>query len=395
MYTDTEINHFSAEMIPHIAQGMTVKQLVDYAYQRFHLPIIVTDTSYHLIAATTLTTIDDPHWYDIVTNGRPKDPAIDRPYLQQKMPQNLLNARQPVVVDSGACAEHPQTSSGIWLDNELLGFGSILLHDASQENIALELNQLICQMTAIILKSNHTQLALCGDPIKNDLASKLFDPKNYPNTNFLDDYPNVFNLKPYFIFFVIRSKGAEQGVLSYLNNRLTSLDRNVLTLQKADKLYLVSHHEQIKPLKHILASFPVHCGISRACANLKDRAMFMQQAELAADIDFETTFTTYQAQFVKIILDQALQHVKLKNLIQPELALLTHYDHTHATDYLRTLKTYLHQRNNLIATAAQLHIGRADLAETLNDIKNLLHEDIDNVKVAERLWLSVLLTEQL
>ena len=65
-YTDERLTEYTNQAIERISQGCTIDDLAQFTYQKFHLPLIVADPGYRLIAYAGGENIHDPYWQQII-----------------------------------------------------------------------------------------------------------------------------------------------------------------------------------------------------------------------------------------------------------------------------------------------------------------------------------------
>lgn len=388
---EQELADFSTQIIAEIANGTTIKQLICTAADKFKLPIIVTDPGYHLIAVTNLVEINDPYWQQIIKNGVPSDQIITNEYFATHMPERIMQMKTPIMIDWGVCRNHPQTCGGIWQSDKLAGFVSILVPQASLKNLALKLNQLLCQFSAIILQLTRDELGVSIAPSRHILAEKIFDVNHYPNGDFLNPYADATMLQPTFQFAVVKSINADRFILNYLQSKLWQQPQLYCQLEKKQLRLLLQQMTPEKEawLRQLLSQYAVKVGLSQLFDSMMQRGPYLQQANLAVETQTSAKIVKYDAVYLEVIKQQVKKQIVPANLILPELKCLATYDKKHSLDLLSTLAIYLKLRNNIPQTAIYLHVHRNTLTYRLQKIKNLLRLDIDDAAVAWRLQVGL------
>ena len=134
-----------------------------------------------------------------------------------------------------------------------------------------------------------------------------------------------------------------------------------------------------------------YCGVSTVFNSLERRAAYIQQAELANDTarlqNLYGQCTVFSQSLSEIILLQPLERLNRANLIPQEIQRLIDYDDQHETELVKTLSSYLYQRNDINKTSKLLHVHRNTLIYRLNKIRDLTAVEIDEPEVAWTLQL--------
>lgn len=389
-----QLSEFTQKLLAQLTQEMSYQQLINQAYQAFHLPIIMTDASFHLMATSEATAIQDPAWQRIINQGSPADQFIVEDYFKTNISQSVLKQKKSQVIDWGPCQAYPQTCGGIWLSDELLGFISVLFIKPELANLAQKLNDCLCQASILIAKLNDSRRISQGLPVRRLLARKLFMIDQDEALD-LTVYQSFFKITPNFVFLTVTSTES------------VNLDQLLRGLKHAHQHYLFWHAEtvlwlffdridigKLHWLKAFLKQYPVHCGCSATFTDLSQRARFLQQAQLAKDVALSENFVTYEQHYLAIVLNQARQQIAAKNLILPTWQNLANYDRQHQTDLVITLATYLKCQQRISVAAKQLHLHRNTLVYRLTRLRELVKVDLDNeqmaltLRVGYELWQS-------
>ena len=70
------ISDFYEEAILRIGEGLTPEAFANMVYEYFHIPIIIVDEGYKLLAYANDGSFKDPYWEDIVHLGTARSETI-------------------------------------------------------------------------------------------------------------------------------------------------------------------------------------------------------------------------------------------------------------------------------------------------------------------------------
>lgn len=155
----------------------------------------------------------------------------------------------------------------------------------------------------------------------------------------------------------------------------------------------------MEKLKSIVASLRSHAGISDRFSEIFSSRRFYHQAKHAYNIGSEAggqetlyAFSDYYELFISKncsgdLYPEMLWPVGFHRLIE--------HDKNSQVSYLDTLRVYLEENMNGLATARRLNIHRNSFTARLTRLTDLLGEDLDDPKARFRVALSFLLLDQM
>lgn len=394
-YTDEKLTEYTNQAIERISQGCTIDDLAQFTYQKFHLPLIVADPGYRLIAYAGGENIHDPYWQQIIYSGEPTDHTIMKFYIDDGLMEAIIGSKEALLIDWGVCEDYPQTCGPIYIDHKLEGVVSVLLMEEELLDFSLKLNNLLRQFCGILMQSNNFRLTHAINPVKELLAQKFFDTENYENVASLKGYLEIVKLQPQFCVVVVSEKEDDAILLSRLKGQIVKESTNILYYEKNKKLYLLFQAISERGLDQIflrlIKQSESYCGVSTVFNSLERRAAYIQQAELANDTaqlqNLYGQCTFFSQSLSEIFLLQPLERLNRANLIPQEIQRLIDYDDQHETELVKTLSSYLYQRNDINKTSKLLHVHRNTLIYRLNKIRDLTAVEIDEPEVAWTLQL--------
>lgn len=396
-----KITNFYHEAIDLIAQGGSLQDLASLTHHIFHLPIIIVDIGYQVLASTDSEEFADPNWKSLTEKGGASDQTVVNFYLKDGLLDAISKSDGSIYVDWGICTSYPQTSGPIYVNQKLEGFVSILFLDSELLDFSLSLNSTLCKLCSIIMSSGHYHLKQTLNPVKEIFAQKLFNTDDFPKAPDLSGYEPFIAVKPSYRFIILSStKGS--GILEHIRSKIINLYPDTIYMLKDEALYLFFHHHHqvieddfLSYLMCMLTDYDLFCGVSKCFTNLNNRFVYIEQAKQSLQIGKQLApskrLYLFDAYYTDIILSQAASSLCYENYIPEELRRLALYDLENKTDYIHTLYTYLYLRNDINQTAKELHLHRNSLTYRLSKISDFLGIDINEPYQAQRLHIGLLL----
>lgn len=398
-----KLNQFNRMAIDAMADGANVADLVQLAFDTFHIPIIVVDVAYQFVASAGSQPVADPYWQTIIDKGGPTENTILDHYLKDGFLDSISNCQGSIVIDWGICTDYPQSSGPIYIDKSLEGFVSLLYLDKSLEELSLQVNTLLCRLCEIVMRTQGTNFRKRKNPIREMLAQKIFEKKG-PNNELLDvnfdKYKPYVDVIPSYIIYVLSYDIPESSVIEHVRGRIKSAFHDIIYLQREDTLYILAHHinadlmtQNNSEILNFINTYQLHCGYSTVFSDIRDRHIYIEQAEAALYCGIHThpdkRIYYFPDYYEEIILLTPVQNLHYENAVMAPVRQLYEEDRKNGTDYIRTLYTYLQQRNDIRTTAELLNLHRNTLNYRLTKISDSLSLDVNEPVTASRLHLSL------
>ena len=390
------ITDFYEEAILKIGEGINPDEFAHMVYSYFHIPIIIVDEGYKLLAYANDGSFADPYWEDIVRFGTARSETIANHYVKAGYLESIPKANEAIYVDWGVSRDYPQSCGPIYVNTELEGFLSLLFMDPAVKDEACRLNTLLCRLFAILLQTTSYQKRTMRNPIRQVFARKFFDPENLNEPLDADSYRPHINISPEYRVAVIGTFDEGRKMSELVRSRIRSTYPNVIYLMKQQFLYVLLECRNVdydeimeQKIAQVLGTLMLHAGISQRFSSFKDRARYIEQAEAALHAGTWTSpekiVYTYKDHYSSIMLMAAVTSMARENLIPDELVELHRYDEENASSYTETLFAYLYERNDLNRAAARLHIHRNTMHYRMEKICQLLNINPDEPQTALRL----------
>ncbi len=398
----TRYEEFYDRAVSSIAEGIEVQEFCDLCFEYFQWDIMVVDEGYSLLGCAGVRPYEDPYWEALATAGAPEEKTIVDYYLNDGYLQAISGSHEGIYVDWGICTGYPQTSAPIYVHGQLTGFVSLLFMDAERKDEALELNRILARLMSIHFQTSDAFRQQMQNPVRGVFARQLLDTVNYPTAPNPEEYRPFLDVKPGYFIAVVRSVSGNEMVLQHICGRIRALYPEVIYMQIGTALYLFFYdvpgnsEERIRERSYaFLNEYELKIGYSEVFTNLEDRALYIQQAELALKtgerVHGDRRSYYYPDYYIAAAQLEATRSIDLQNLIPSEIVRLREYDEVSRTDYANSLQAYLYERNNLNRAAARLHLHRNSLKYRLDKITDLIDVSVDDPAVAQRLQIGFLI----
>lgn len=397
---ELELLSFNSDAVEAIAAGASLQEVIDLAFQRFGIPLIVVDVSYQMLVCSGREGFVDLGWQLLLERGGAPAEHIVNFYIRDGMLEAISGADGAILVDWGICRAYPQTSGPIYVGGNLEGFVSVLFMDKVSLTSALILNKLLCRLCAILMRAGGFPLKATKNPVFEMLAQKIFDTVHFQKAPDPADYRPYVDVAPGYVMAVIAQKVEHGGILAHVKGRVLSVCSGVLYAIREDRLYLLFYGLPAggisgieKNLLKILQDYDMCCGCSQDFGSLEGREAYIEQATLALEAGsrmypLEKLFH-FGELYADCLLLEAADKWQEKNILLPEIRLLEEFDKHNGADYLETLRVYLYERNDLNRAAARLHLHRNTLTYRLRKIEELIGSGFHEADGAWRLQIGL------
>jgi PucR family transcriptional regulator, proline-responsive transcriptional activator len=156
-------------------------------------------------------------------------------------------------------------------------------------------------------------------------------------------------------------------------------------------------HEIETQLLALLKQYDLCCGLSQCSTNMLEAARLYKQGLQAIKFGLLANpgcfIYNYSCFTLSDFFDSCLQNENINDYYHPAISILNDYDAKHQSMLENTLYNYIHNHNNQMGTANQLHIHRSTLLYRLHKIEELTGINLDNPEILFHLQLSFKLLE--
>lgn len=370
-------------------------------YLHFHMPIIVTDIAFHLIAYGGPYPCPDPLWQTIITSGAATTETISNYYFGKGFTDKMASAGKPIDASWGINADYPQTTCAVYLGNSIEGCCSVLYLDPKKLDFALKLNSAVATAVEIFLDSKLYRKPINSTPDRLLAARILLEDTDAPLTLLQDTaYYKNMGITPDFMVVAMHITDISEGRLGNIIDNIKIKYPNMLYLNKTVDIYLFfqnirSASEQETILADIKAEVSCKakfiCGASELFSELEKRRVYDEQARLALELNIAhggggNVYSFYD-RYSEIILRYGCSNISQESLVLPEIRRLIEFDKNHSTDYFSTLCCYIFEYGDTTKAAAKLYIHRNSLIYRIKKCEEIMGVDLSDAAAYEKVLL--------
>ncbi|MBP2655969.1 MAG: transcriptional regulator [Firmicutes bacterium] len=384
-----------------------LQTLADVVYSIMENPIIISDSSFKLLA-TSKKGIKEIDYYSCYMNNDYMDEASILDIRRLKTIQRLNTTRLAYIEDS--IQDKPRLITAPVIVNDIMvGFVTLVeLFVPFKENdldvmnqvsmaIAIELQKAELYQNNSGLQHEYFLLDLLDGTLSNaaliESRSKALNVRLNPNKRivvmeFTKQFLVVKQLKT--LAHEVKNVMRWEFVLVY-ENRIVAL-----TSHREDEIW--SQENKVK-LDEFLTTNKLVAGVSKSFQYLGNISKYYNGAldsiAVAKYLGLEETIFFFEDLFVYHILKLCSKNVDLENYILDQLKLLIQYDRENNTELMDTLYCYLLNMKHTVKTSQDLHIHRNTLFYRLNKIQELTYINFEDGEICFKIVLSFKLLEYL
>ena len=364
----------------------SVRRLLETGCQILQQPILLYNSSFVVIEHADCPDLDDLRWISISREGKALPSTIQR-IMEVRLLERIRESDWPIISDHTR-----QGSRSVWSkivsNNQIMGYLVVLEFKKMVGDRECEIISMLCDALAIAMM-NHAEKQSKNNVRFEKLITDRLDGSNKVEhsvftsdvTRFTEmDWNNILLCivriddveKPNTPIFYIRDQ-IQQSIpfckcLVYKDDILLLANGGNVT--EADFTTLLTHK-----ISDILSENNLRCGMSRLFHDLFEVRDYYDQAMLALCLGTRMDrkknifyFDQYVVYYPMLTFDDKfdtlqLCHYSVRQLIE--------IDQQNNTDYLETMREYLHCKGNALAASKALHIHRNTLYYRLEKIKEM------------------------
>ena len=378
-----------------LSEGRNIKDIVKYGAEVLGNPLMLLDSTFHVIAFHTYGKVEDDLWNDTITEGKKE---IREKYTEQVWVEELMRRvhqkKKPIITDYDENRIR-RVVNQIMVGKRIIGY--IVCIESRQtfyEDIT-ERTDLVCKALSIALQQMHSYetTKTDGEPFDEIIRSLI------TGTDSAEEYhqailDHIFKRTTEY-YYVAAARYIQQDPafsyteffymkehleLHYERLRAIYYDQGVLILFTADNEDELNR--VINQLSVVLHSYHMLAGLSNPFSDICEIQMYYRQAiralETADKIDALATINRFSDVVLYDILLHIPENISLKEYIHPALEKLRQYDAGHGTDYISTLYEYILLNSNISQVAKKLFTHRNTIVRRIEKISEICACDINN-----------------
>ncbi len=383
-----------------MAEYMDLSRLYQKTWEKFGLPVILTDISYRLIAYGGPRPCPDPYWDDILVSGIAAPKVIIENYYKDGYMDQLSAHEDPFTVDWGVSTDMPQTTCGVRVRGNLNAITSVLFVRRDLEELALEINAALRSAAEVLLAAGRGRMTESNGPERMLAARILLEDTEAPAEVLknIGSYGDLA-LTPGYVILAVCLRTPVAGRLQNLRGSLKQREPTLLYSTREDHVLLffkgVRDQERVEQImatieKEAKGKGDFVCGVSGIFDDLEQRAAYVEQALLSMEYGRERASGHrfyFRKLYTEILCRVGSRNMKRENLVLPELRQLKDLDRENDTNFFDSFKCYLYEKCDLSKTAALLFMHRNSLAYRIKRCQEIMNIDLTDRAEYERFYL--------
>jgi len=312
-------------------------------------------------------------------------------YLEQ-MPAPFA----PILMNTGYFEDSPRLTAPIVLENDLVGYVSMLCKDKDCGDEEKKELQIIADAVAIYLRGYEGE-KFDRITLRQILSGKLIFGKLQEGEE-LNRWKEFYDIPadPPYTILLVKSNNTS----SFLYSQINALGLPLMSHQKDGVIYILACmvkdentlRDYIRRIQECAWGIRISIGVSKAFNELHSVDVCRRQAEKACELgeklDCDTSVYYYQNMILSAVFESTVNSLGLENCIHPGIHTLTSYDQAHGTDYTETLRTFLYEAGEHAKICSILHIHRNTLNYRLQKIFSLIGADRKDPAALFHLYMS-------
>ncbi len=383
----------------------SLQELLDTARRHLVSPLILADLTFHVLAITPDSTIEDPRWIQIN-----QERCLPLNIVNLSLYQSALRSGTPVLsTDSTAL---PIVRCAVAQEGRLIGYLLSPCYGGMPTQEQLDLMSILSDLCSLRMQKD-LHYAEYPEDMLEFFISDLLNGAITDEQKILDRC-RFFQWKlrmPYRVLTIRPDKKAdapEGGDYLELSRQKDALQRRfpeATVFLYGSQIKLVIHvYDQstqdalvLGEVAAFLRERHMVAGVSQTAYHLRNLSSRHQQAmkalEMGILLDGAGPMFHYDTYAIYHCLELCAPQMNLLQLCHSAVLKLESYDRKNGTELLGTLHAYLSCHRNLSEAASSLYIHRNTLSKRLERINDLIHVDFGDAETVFHLMFSYRILE--
>lgn len=402
-----ETSIFTSKLLSGVNSGKNMQQLLDMGNQELGNPLLLVDVALCFVAHSGGSNIvDEPLWDWTLSQGYVTEEYADYIMDNESAPLNPPSDQyKSRLIWQEGLLHHRQLVGKVIHNGIPLGYLKLLEYNQPITEEAAKKLTVLCEFIALFMSSTVEFLAPENTLIETFLTSMLTQ-KLY-DKNAIEERIHKFRLKLYekLNVIVISAPNLNLDKLYFLKKKLKNfLARETIVLYQGNLVILYDHKSsdvfsanELINFNALIKSFGVRAGISNVFEKVHCFEEHYRQAltaiELSESFHHINRTVYYDDVCILHMINVFGEHNELSTIIHPSILQLIKHDETNSAELSDTLLEYLNNSQDMVQTAAKLHVHYNTLKYRLQKITSLTSLDLSDNDLLFRLRLSFMIYE--
>jgi len=394
-----------------LTQDVDIGDIEVMAYKILKNPMIITDESFKVIAYSKSIEINDPIWLTIVGNNYcPSDIVEMTDY--NNFWQRLSRAGRPLFVDSEGFKPYVRRAvAEVRAGGKVRGYIALLEVNKPIKERDLQMLQMVAELVGIKLAEKDAvskALDQSDQEFIRDLFSGVMPSEKMARNRALS---LGWRLSRWFVVFSIKPREKDVYIGTKLDSIKDRLSRFfpfcVYSFNGKSAFYILSFEDRNiwkkllnYEVKKIMIEEKLVCFSGLPVEALMELHESYEQAVksarffefLSGDLAKSAVYKYSELAIFDMLLELS-KKIDVKAVTSQALLKIMETDEKEGTEYMKTLKCFFENNQNVGATADSMYVHRNTINYRLNKIRSILEEDFDNPLMRLHLYISILLHE--
>ena len=388
-----ELNRKKLILFDALISGSGLQGILDAAYTVFENPLIVSNSSYKVLAH-----VERPDCENTILNHIRQTGYYPDFYIEFSMKRidltTVFDCKKPIEILSDSFSPDRYITRAITLNNSIIGFATCVEIDKKFDAIDLTLFEVFCQTIMSELRSYDIAQQASVRQYEffiNDLISMNFSPDT------LDATAKRFKLKNDGLISVLSflfndNKEPHKFQISHCKTTLeNAVPHSRCAFYKGNIVMLLfqpappySKAKLTEMLRPHMDTYGLHCGLSRCFAYLGDMSKFYKQSIVAAQMqtkmNLQENLTSYDSIAYYHMLHLMENTTDLMSLCSDKVIEVLNYDRAHSTSYIMDIYRFFRAKKNMSLAAMQQCVHRNTIDYRIKRIEDKFNLDFDDCK---------------
>ncbi len=379
-----------------------VEDIINYVHNELGNPVILTDSSFVVVAKAGLEDIsDEPQWNFVESNGA-FPPEFTGNIIHSK--SGLRGKDAPLIDDRAILGmKHRQATARVIFKGKTIGYLLVLELNRPFDDYTLEFIPMAADFFAHCLNHSNGRLLLSSSFHEDFLISILSEAITSPEEILMSQENFGIRLKPHLFLITIDLPLAtidsdkvyaftSKLRLLFGKDSIVSYENSIVVLYDDDQIPLFDSISR-DAFETLLEEYGCKANISAPFDHLHQTRRHYMQTKMCATIrnmlHLDKTIVDYQTEVAEYHMIFNYSRVQnLDNLLHPAVFMLRALDRENGTDRLDTLFAYTDHLCNLRTTASDLYLHYNTLKYRIDKIAALTNINFEDPSEVYRISLS-------
>lgn len=353
-------------------------------------PVAIFARGLKLLSHSQNHAIAENYWHDTEEKGYLEMQGNTSHFLKEQAKLSAQN-KSPFIFGMEGM-QYRVASNVIIKGNQEIGIIQVYEYDQSITQGTLDMIEAICPYLAIELNKNgyvnfnngKMDVQLFIDLLENKIDNLQLLKNRNISLGLFDKFLFVLTLKPIASRFLVDEQLSKirdhvNLILPFSNCLL--YDKGIVALISKYTDFPFDSEKETQLLA-LLKEWNLCCGLSESSHNILETAKLYQQSlqaiKLGSMVHPGCVIFPYTHYALYDFLDYCQRNENIHAYHHPSIAILKDYDAKHQSALLRTLRNFINNQNNQMATVKQMYISRNTLLYRINKIEKLTNLDLSD-----------------